>query len=348
MRSRIVNQSMLRRGFSNFLKPKNTWKKPLRVAVTGANGNIGYAAIFRIASGELLGPDQPVILHLLELPHVLDSLKGTVMELEDCAFPLLKDVVVTSDNVQGFKDVDYALFFGSKPRGQGQERADLIKDNANIFVNEGKALAKSAKKTTKALVIGNPANTNALILSHYAPDIPRENITSMSRLDHDRGLGSLAKKYQYEVDDIEHFAVWGNHSPTMFPDTTHLRYKGKEFRPDPAWVEKNFIPEVQKRGATVIAARKSSSAASAANAAIAHVRDWHVGSGNKWVSMGVYSDGSHYNIPKGLFFAFPTTTANGKWKIVEGLTVTAEARKYLDKTVKELEEERDTVKHLLK
>jgi len=336
-----------RRAFSNFLKPRAQWKPPMRVAVTGANGNIGYASIFRIANGEMLGPDQPIILHLLDIPALQPNLEGTSMELDDCAFPLLKDVIRTDDPRKALKDVDFALFVGAKPRGPGMERADLLKDNGKIFVEQGKILNEVAKSTTKVLVVGNPANTNCLILSHYANNIPRTNFTAMSRLDHDRGLTMLAKKLQCEVDDIEHFCVWGNHSPTMYPDTTHVKVKGRAPAIDKTWLNDTMIPGVQQRGAKVIAARKSSSAASAGNAAIAHCRDWHTGTNGKWTSMCVISNGE-YDIPKGLVYSFPVTIDHGKWKIVDGLKISDESRKMMKKTQDELTSERDTVKEYLK
>lgn len=340
----------LRRGFS-FIKPKSQWKQPVRIAVTGANGNIGYAAIFRIASGDMLGHDQPVILHLLDIPEIQDKLAGTAMELDDCAFPLLKDVVITGDPKVALKDIDYGLFIGAKPRGPGMERADLLKDNAKIFIEQGKILDYVAKKTSKILVVGNPANTNCLILQHYAKSIPVENFTAMSRLDHDRGLTMLSKQLKCHINDIQNFAVWGNHSPTMFPDTSHVQIadaSGKTSKPtlDQKWINDKFIPDVQKRGTTVINAKKSSSAASAASAALSHVRDWAHGTNGKWTSMCVVSKGE-YDIPKGLVFSYPVTTDKGKWKIVEGLKISPEARERLKKTQDELIGERDLVKSML-
>lgn len=342
-----MNRNLVKRGFASFLKPKSSWKPPVRVAVTGANGNIGYANIFRVASGEMLGPDQPVILHLLDIPAFEEKLTGSIMELDDCAFPLLKDVIKTSDPKVAFKDIDYGLLIGSKPRGPGMERKDLLLENAKIFIEQGRALDSVAKKTTKILVVGNPANTNCLILSHYCQSLPRENFTAMSRLDHDRGLGMIAKKLACDVDEIDNFCVWGNHSPTMYPDTTHVSVKGKDATFDGAWLRDKFIPGVQKRGGAIIAARGLSSAASASNAAIAHMRDWHTGTNGKWVSKCVISNGE-YDITKGLVYSYPVTVDNGKWKIVEGIKVNEESRQYMKHTENELLEEREAIKDLLK
>lgn len=323
-------------------------KPPVRVAVTGAAGNIGYALVFRIASGELLGKDQPVILQLIELPHAQNALKGVAMELNDCAFPLLHDVVCTDSQAVGFKNADYALLVGSKPRGKGQERADLIKDNGKIFVDTGKAINDNASRNCKVLVVGNPANTNCLIASHYAKDIPKENFTAMTRLDHDRALFQLASKTGSKVTDIRKLCIWGNHSPTMYPDLTNTTVHGKLIAPtlDHTWVDTVFNPKVGKRGAEIIDARGSSSAASAANAAINHVRDWALGS-EDWLSMGIPSDGS-YGVPKGLVFSFPVTIKNGKYSIVQGLKISEYSQKKIDITTKELLEERACVESLLK
>ncbi|KAL4512139.1 hypothetical protein ABPG72_005141 [Tetrahymena utriculariae] len=323
-------------------------KAPVRVAVTGAAGNIGYALVFRIASGELLGKDQPVILQLIELPHAQNALKGVAMELNDCAFPLLRDIVTTDSQSVGFKNADYALLVGSKPRGKGQERADLIKDNGKIFVDTGKAINDNASRDCKVLVVGNPANTNCLIAAHYAKDIPKENFTAMTRLDHDRALYQLASKTGSQVTDIKKLCIWGNHSPTMYPDLTNTTVHNKLIAPtlDHAWIDTFFNPKVGKRGAEIIDARGSSSAASAANAAINHVRDWALGS-EDWISMGVPSDGS-YNVPKGLIFSFPVTTKNGKYSIVQGLKISEYSQKKIDITTKELLEERACVENLLK
>jgi malate dehydrogenase len=324
-------------------------KEPMRVAVTGAAGQIGYALLFRIASGELLGKDQPVIIHAIELPQALNALKGVAMELDDCAFPLLKGIVQTSDAAQGFEDVDVALLVGARPRGKGMERKDLMTANGAIFAPTGQAINKHAKRSVKVLVVGNPANTNCLIAMHNAPDIPRENFNAMTRLDHDRGLAQLAAKTGSHTTDIEKFVIWGNHSSTQFPDITYTTIKGQNAKDliDAEWYKTNFIPTVQQRGAAIIQARGLSSAASAANAAMAHVRDWHLGSNGKWVSMGVPSDGS-YGVPEGVIFSYPFTTAGGKYTQVKGLKLDAFQEERIEATKKELFEERDMVAHLLK
>ena len=327
-------------------------KAPMRVAVTGAAGQIGYALLFRIASGEMLGKDQPVILQLLEIPDekAQKALKGVMMELDDCAFPLLAGMEAHSDPMTAFKDVDVALLVGARPRGPGMERADLLSANAQIFTAQGKALNAVASRNVKVLVVGNPANTNAYIAMKSAPDLPAKNFTAMLRLDHNRALSQLAAKSGKAVADIEKLVVWGNHSPTMYPDFRFATVGGQSLAKlinDDAWNRDTFIPTVGKRGAAIIEARGLSSAASAANAAIDHVRDWVLGSNGKWVTMGVPSDGS-YGIPEGIIYGVPVITENGEYKRVEGLEIDAFSRERLDFTLKELLEERDGVKDLLK
>ena len=325
-------------------------KQPLRVAVTGAAGNISYAMLFRIASGEMLGKDQPVILQLLEIAPALDALKGVVMELEDCAFPLLAGIVQTDDATVAFKDVDYALLVGSRPRGPGMERKDLLEANAAIFSAQGKALNDVASRDVKVLVVGNPANTNALIAQRNAPDLDPRNFTAMTRLDHNRAMAQLAEKTDSTVNDIKNMTIWGNHSSTQYPDLTSATVNGKPALDlvDREWYEATYIPEVQQRGAAIIKARGASSAASAANAAIAHVRTWALGTDeNDWVSMGVYSNGE-YGIAEGLIYSFPVTCANGDWSIVEGVDVSSDfSKEKMAATEQELSEERDAVSHLL-
>jgi malate dehydrogenase len=326
-------------------------KNPVRVAVTGAAGQIGYSLLFRIASGEMLGKDQPVILQMLELPmeKAQAALKGVMMELEDCAFPLLAGMVGTDDAEIAFKGVDIALLVGARPRGPGMERKDLLLENAKIFTAQGAALNKVASREVKVLVVGNPANTNAYIAMKSAPDLPARNFTAMLRLDHNRALSQLANKAQIAVGDIEKLIVWGNHSPTMYPDYRFATANGQSLKDainDDAWNANTFIPQVGKRGAAIIEARGLSSAASAANAAIDHVRDWVLGSAGKWVTMGVPSDGS-YGIPEGVIYGVPVTTANGEYSRVEGLEIDDFSRAAMDKTLAELEEERAGVAHLL-
>ena len=326
-------------------------KTPVRVAVTGAAGQIGYALLFRIASGEMLGKDQPVILQLLELPleKAQAALKGVIMELEDCAFPLLAGIVGTDDPEVAFKDADVALLVGARPRGPGMERKDLLLENAKIFTAQGAALNKVASRDVKVLVVGNPANTNAYIAMKSAPDLKPENFTAMLRLDHNRALSQLAAKANVAVGDIEKLVVWGNHSPTMYPDYRFATVKGESLKDkinDADWNANEFIPKVGKRGAAIIEARGLSSAASAANAAIDHVRDWVLGSNGKWVTMGIPSDGS-YGIPEGVIFGFPVTTENGKYTMVRDLPIDEFSQKAIDKTLGELEEERAGVAHLL-
>ncbi|TXD96444.1 malate dehydrogenase [Psychrobacter frigidicola] len=325
-------------------------KQPVRVAVTGAAGNISYAMLFRIASGEMLGKDQPVILNLLEITPALDALKGVVMELQDCAFPLLTDIVQTDDATVAFKDVDYALLVGSRPRGPGMERKDLLEANAAIFSAQGKALNDVASRDVKVLVVGNPANTNAVIAQRNAPDLDPRNFTAMTRLDHNRGIAQLAEKTESTVNDVKKMIIWGNHSSTQYPDLTACTVNGKPALDlvDRDWYENTYIPEVQKRGAAIIKARGASSAASAANAAIAHVRTWVMGTeDNDWVSMGVYSNGE-YGISKGLIYSFPCTCKDGDWAIVDGVDVSSDfSKEKMAATEQELNEERDAVSHLL-
>jgi malate dehydrogenase len=328
-----------------------TAKNPVRVAVTGAAGQIGYALLFRIASGEMLGKDQPVILQLLEIPDekAQNALKGVMMELDDCAFPLLAGMEAHSDPVAAFKDTDYALLVGARPRGPGMERADLLAANAQIFTAQGKALNASASRNVKVLVVGNPANTNAYIAMKSAPDLPRENFTAMLRLDHNRALSQIAAKTGKPVSAIKKLAVWGNHSPTMYADYRFATIDGasvKDMIDDQVWNEQTFLPTVGKRGAAIIAARGVSSAASAANAAIDHMRDWALGTGGEWVTMGVPSNGE-YGIPKDVMFGYPVTCAGGKYEIVQGLPIDAFSQSCLDKTLAELTGEQDGVKHLL-
>lgn len=325
-------------------------KQPVRVAVTGAAGNISYAMLFRIASGEMLGKDQPVILQLLEITPALDALKGVVMELEDCAFPLLAGVVQTDDANVAFKDADYALLVGARPRGPGMERKDLLEANAAIFSAQGKALNDVASRDVKVLVVGNPANTNALIAQRNAKDLNPRNFTAMTRLDHNRGMAQLAKQTNSTVNDIKKMIIWGNHSSTQYPDLTFTTVNGKSAleQVERDWYENTYIPNVQQRGAAIIKARGASSAASAANAAIAHMRSWALGTDdNDWVSMGVYSQGQ-YGITEGLIYSFPCTCKNGDWQIVEGLDVSSDfSQQKMKATETELIEERDAVSHLL-
>jgi malate dehydrogenase len=326
-------------------------KKPVRVAVTGAAGQIGYALLFRIASGEMLGKDQPVILQLLEIPDekAQKALKGVMMELEDCAFPLLAGMEAHSDPNTAFKDTDYALLVGARPRGPGMERKDLLSANAQIFTAQGKALNAAASRNVKVLVVGNPANTNAYIAMKSAPDLPRKNFTAMLRLDHNRALSQIAAKTGKPVSGIEKLVVWGNHSPTMYADYRFATIEGQPVKPlinDDEWNRNVFLPTVGKRGAAIIEARGLSSAASAANAAIDHMRDWALGTNGKWVTMGIPSDGQ-YGIPKDVMFGFPVTTAGGEYKLVEGLEIDAFSQERINLTLKELQEEQDGVKHLL-
>jgi malate dehydrogenase len=324
-------------------------KQPVRITVTGAAGQICYALLFRIASGSMLGNDQPVILQLLDITPALPALNGVKMELDDCAFPLLAGVVCTDDPNVAFKDADYALLVGARPRGPGMERKDLLEANAAIFSVQGKAIDAVAKRNIKVLVVGNPANTNALIAQRNAPGIDPRNFTAMTRLDHNRAITQLAQKTGTTVNDVTNMTIWGNHSSTQYPDLFQAKVKGKAALElvDQDWYKGTFIPTVQQRGAAVIAARGSSSAASAANAAIDHMRTWALGTeGDNWVSMGVYSDGS-YGISKGLIYSFPVRCKNGDWEIVQGLTIDAFSQEKMSATEKELSEEREAVKHLL-
>ena len=326
-------------------------KKPVRVAVTGAAGQIGYSLLYRIASGEMLGKDQPVILQMLELPmeKAQAALKGCMMELEDCAFPLLAGMVGTADPKEAFKDADVALLVGARPRGPGMERKDLLLENAKIFTEQGRAMNETASRDIKVLVVGNPANTNAYIAMKSAPDIAKKNFTAMLRLDHNRALSQLAAKANVAVADIEKLIVWGNHSPTMYPDYRFATAGGKSLKDlinDESWNRDTFIPKVGKRGAAIIEARGLSSAASAANAAIDHVRDWVLGTNGKWVTMGIPSDGS-YGIPEDVMYGVPVTCATGEYTRIEGLAIDDYSRSMMDKTLAELEEERAGVAHLL-
>jgi len=327
-------------------------KAPVRVAVTGAAGQIGYSLLFRIASGEMLGRDQPVVLQMLEIPDekAQKALKGVMMELDDCAFPLLHGMVAASDPMVAFKDVDVALLVGARPRGPGMERKDLLEANGKIFAPQGSALDRVAKRDVKVLVVGNPANTNCLIAMKNAPSLKPTQFTGMMRLDHNRATSQVAQKIKKEVVAIKKITVWGNHSATQYPDVFQAEADGKKIWPminDQAWLESSFIPTVQKRGAAIIDARGLSSAASAANAAIGHVRDWISGSRDgDWVTMGVPSDGS-YGIPEGVIFGYPVTCRGGKYQIVKGIDISEFSRKRIDATLKELHEERDGVKHLL-
>ncbi len=322
-------------------------KDPVRVTVTGAAGQIGYALLFRIAAGEMLGKDQPVILQLLEITPALDALKGVIMEIEDCAFPLVAGMIGTDDANVAFKDCDYALLVGSRPRGPGMERKDLIEANAAIFSVQGKAINDHASRDIKVLVVGNPANTNSLIAQRNAPDIDPRAFTAMTRLDHNRAMAQLAQKTGKQVSDVKGLCIWGNHSATQYPDIHDATVAGSTAMSlvDMDWYEGDFIPTVQQRGAAIIEARGASSAASAANAAIDHMHDWALGS-DGIVSMGVYSDGS-YGVAEGLIYSFPVTCSGGDWKIVQGLDINDFSRGKMQATETELTEERDAVAHLL-
>jgi malate dehydrogenase len=318
---------------------------PVRVTVTGAAGQIGYSIVFRIASGQLLGPDQPVDLRLLEIPQAMGALDGVAMELVDCAFPLLAGLDLHDDPAEAFDGVNIALLVGSRPRTKGMERAELLSENGKIFTVQGKAINDRAADDVKVLVVGNPANTNCLIAMNNAPDVPRERFTAMLRLDHNRAIAQLANKLGVPVTDVSQMGVWGNHSPTMYPDLFHAHVAGKIAAgvvDDQEWIESEFLPNVGKRGAAIIEARGASSAASAASAAIDHVHDWVVGTDGRWVSMGVPSDGS-YGIEEGIICGFPCTCAGGQYEIVQGLDLDAFSREKIDASVLELAGERDTV-----
>ena len=323
-------------------------KAPVRVAVTGASGQISYSLLFRIAAGEMLGADQPVILQLLEITPALGALAGTVMEIEDCAFPLVAGIVQTDDANVAFKDADYCLLVGARPRGPGMERKDLLEANAAIFSAQGKAINDNASKDVKVLVVGNPANTNALIAYRNAPDLKPGQFTAMTRLDHNRAMAQLANKTGKHSTDVESMIIWGNHSATQYPDIHHCTVAGAAATGlvDQDWITGDFIPTVQQRGAAIIKARGLSSAASAANAAIEHMRDWALGTNGKIVSMGIHSDGS-YGVTEGLIYSFPVTCANGEYSIVQDLEINAFSQDLMDKSEIELSEERDAVASLL-
>ncbi|MFT5396204.1 MAG: malate dehydrogenase [Gammaproteobacteria bacterium] len=324
-------------------------KPPVRVAVTGAAGQIGYSLLFRIASGQMLGPDQPVILQLLEVTPAMKALEGVVMEIDDCAFPLSAGFVLADDANTAFKDVDYALLVGAKPRGPGMERSDLLEANGGIFKVQGQALNASASRDVKVLVVGNPANTNAHTAKLSAPDLNPRNFTAMTRLDHNRALAQLAAQTESQVSDLRKMTIWGNHSTTQFPDISNATVAGKAAKDmvDFDWYKDQYIPRVAKRGAEIIAARGASSAASAANGAVDHIRDWALGTADgDWVSMGVPSDGS-YGIPEGLVYSFPVTCKDGDYSIVQGLEINEFSQSMMDATQKELEEERDAVAKIL-
>jgi malate dehydrogenase len=322
--------------------------KPAVVTVTGAAGQIGYALLFRIASGQMLGPDQPVHLNLLEIPAAVKAAEGTALELFDCAFPLLSGVDIYDDATQAFDGANIALLVGARPRTKGMERADLLEANGGIFKPQGEAIAAGAAGDIKVLVVGNPANTNALIAASNADGVPAERFTAMTRLDHNRAVAQLAQKTGAAVSDVTHMVVWGNHSPTMYPDLFNAKVRGErawDVVGDEAWVADEYIPRVGKRGAEIIEARGASSAASAANAAVDHVHDWVLGTGDGWVSMAVPSTGA-YGVAEGIISSFPVRTANGEWEVVEGLDVPEFSQQRIDRTVAELVEERDAVRQL--
>lgn len=326
-------------------------KKPKRVVVTGAAGQIAYALNFRIANGDMLGRDQPIILQLLELPRSLKALEGTAMELQDCAFPLLAGIEIFDDPLKAFEQADYALLVGARPRSKGMERSDLLSANAEIFTQHGRALNEKANRQVKVLVVGNPANTNAYIAMKSAPDLPSENFTAMMRLDHNRALSMLAKNCNCKITDIQHLVVWGNHSPTMYPDVRFASINGKKITDliNQTWLEQTFIPQIGKRGAKIIDARGASSAASAANAAINHMHDWVHGTGNNWTTMAVPSKGGkeYYNVPEGLIFGFPVSVKDSHYSVIPNLHINESSQKRIDITLQELLEERDAVQHLL-
>ena len=323
-------------------------KSPVRVAITGAAGQISYSLLFRIASGEMLGKDQPVILQLLEITPALDALAGTAMEVEDCAFPLVNEIIQTDDPDVAFKDADYCLLVGARPRGPGMERKDLLEANAAIFSVQGKAINDNANKDVKVLVVGNPANTNALIAYRNAPDLEPGQFTAMTRLDHNRAIAQLSAKTGSHSTEVNGLIIWGNHSATQYPDISHATVAGEAASSlvDDAWIKEDFIPTVQQRGAAIIKARGLSSAASAANAAIEHMRDWALGSDGNIVSMGIYSDGS-YGVAEGLIYSFPVICSGGKYVIVQDLEISPFSQKLMDQTEAELSEERDAVANLL-
>jgi len=324
-------------------------KSPLRVTITGAAGQIGYQLAFRIASGQMLGADQPVILQLLEIPPALPALQGVVMELDDCAFPTLAGVIATDDPDTAFKDSDYALLVGARPRGPGMERKDLLEANAQIFSVQGKSMNDHASRSIRVLVVGNPANTNALIASSNAPDIDAGNFTAMTRLDHNRAAAQLAQKTGKHVNDIQRMTIWGNHSATQYPDINHATVEGAAANElvDQQWLAENFIPVVQQRGAAIIAARGASSAASAASAAIDHMRDWALGTaGDNWVSMAIPADGS-YGIEPGIVYSYPVRCSAGNYEIVQGLSISDFSRERMDATETELRAERAAIESLL-
>jgi len=324
-------------------------KPPVRVAVTGAAGQIGYSLLFRIASGEMLGADQPVILQLMEITPALNALNGVVMEINDCSYPLVQGVVVTDDGEKAFGDADYIMLVGARPRSKGMERGDLLTENGKIFKPQGKAISDFASRDVKVLVVGNPANTNALIAMNNAPNLQPSQFTAMTRLDHNRAISQVAEKTGAQVTDIKKVTIWGNHSATQYPDLNHATINGQPATDqlDEAWIRESFIPRVQKRGAEIIEARGLSSAASAAYAGLAHIRDWVGGTeSGSWTSVVVPSDGS-YDIPEGLLFSFPCTVEGGEWKIVQGLGINDFSREKMNATLKELQEERDAVKDLI-
>jgi malate dehydrogenase len=323
-------------------------KSPVRVAITGAAGQISYSLLFRIASGEMLGKDQPIILQLLEITPALDALAGTAMEVEDCAFPLVNEIIQTDDPDVAFKDADYCLLVGARPRGPGMERKDLLEANAAIFSVQGKAINDNANKDVKVLVVGNPANTNALIAYRNAPDLEPGQFTAMTRLDHNRAIAQLSAKTGSHSTEVDGLIIWGNHSATQYPDISHATVAGEAASSlvDDAWIKEDFIPTVQQRGAAIIKARGLSSAASAANAAIEHMRDWALGSDGNIVSMGIHSDGS-YGVAEGLIYSFPVICSGGKYVIVQDLEISPFSQKLMDQTEAELSEERDAVANLL-
>ena len=324
-------------------------KSPVRVAVTGAAGQIAYSLIFRLAHGDMLGPDQPVILQLLEIPPAMDALKGVVMELNDCAFPLVEDIIISDDPNVAFKDINFAYLVGARPRGPGMERADLLAANAQIFSVQGKALNDHASRDVRVLVVGNPANTNALITMKNAPDLNPRNITAMMRLDHNRSLSQVAEKTGSHSTKVEKMVVWGNHSATQYPDISYATVDGEPVasKIDNEWYVDTFIPTVQQRGAAIIKARGASSAASAASAAVDHMRSWALGSGGKWVSMGVYAAGNSYGIDQDIMYSFPIVCEGGDWKVIDGLEISDFSRKMMSATEAELVGERDAISHLL-